>query len=130
MLTIKEIETIVQKFDEAIELGIDTALTEMEYILVKQLYKQTKLDSIEEVRKVLSLYSDTKIKWLKKGLENVLLHGEFQVVIKEVTNPIAPSDSTQPIGWPISVPPVKFDTYCNCDCNCNDYKSENLTKVK
>ena len=124
MLTIKEIETIVQAFTES-----DVKLTELQGILLNQLFKQTNLDSIEEVQKVLSLYKDTKSKWLKKGLENVLLRGEFPVTNKEVgmgttNNPtIVPM---QPLVWPTSVPPVKFEPYCNY----NDYKSENLTKVK
>lgn len=121
MLTIKEIETIVQAFTES-----DVKLTELQGILLNQLFKQTNLDSIEEVQKVLSLYKDTKSKWLKKGLENVLLHGEFPVTIKEVTNPIIPSVPTQPFVWPTNVPQVKFEPYCNY----NDYKSESLTKVK
>ena len=75
---------------------------------------------------VLDVYETTKSKWLKKGLENVLLRGEFPVIIKEVTNPIIPSAPTQPFVWPTSVPPVKFEPYCNY----NDYKSESLTKVK
>lgn len=129
MLTIKEIETIVQAFTES-----DVKLTELQGILLNQLFKQTNLDSIEEVQRVLSLYKDTKSKWLKKGLENVLLRGEFPVTNKEVgmgttNNPtIVPM---QPLVWPtsvppVSVPPVKFEPYCNY----NDYKSENLTKVK
>lgn len=124
MLTIKEIETIVQAFTES-----DVKLTELQGILLNQLFKQTNLDSIEEVQKVLSLYRDTKSKWLRKGLENVLLHGEFPVTIKEVgmgttNNPsIVP---TQPFVWPTNVPPVKFEPYSNY----NDYKSEGLTKVE
>lgn len=124
MLTINEIETIVQAFTES-----DVKLTELQGILLNQLFKQTNLDSIEEVQKVLSLYKDTKSSWLKEGLENVLLYGEFPVASKEVgmgttNNPtIVP---TQPITWPTNVPPVKFEPYCNY----NDYKSENLTKVK
>lgn len=127
MLTIKEIETIVQAF--CIPAESDVKLTELQGILLNQLFKQTNLDSIEEVQKVLSLYKDTKSKWLKKGLENVLLRGEFPVTNKEVgmgttNNPtIVPM---QPLVWPTSVPPVKFEPYCNY----NDYKSENLTKVK
>lgn len=124
MLTINEIETIVQAFTES-----DIKYTDLNRIILNQLFKQTNLDSIEEVQKVLSLYKSTKSKWLKKGLENVLLHGEFPVVIKEVgmgttnTPTIVP---TQPFVWPTSVPPVKFEPYCNY----NDSKSENLTKVK
>ena len=124
MLTIKEIETIVQAFTES-----DVKLTELQGILLNQLFKQTNLDSIEEVQKVLSLYKDTKTKWLKKGLGNVLLRGEFPVTNNEVgmgttNNPtIVP---TQPLVWPTNVPPVKFEPYCNY----NDYKSESLTKVE
>ena len=79
MLTINEIETIVQAFAES-----DVKPTELQGIFLNQLFQQTNLDSTEEVQKVLSLYKDTKSKWLKKGLENVLLHGEFPVAIKEV----------------------------------------------
>lgn len=124
MLTINEIETIVDAF-----CTHDIQDTGLNRIILNQLLKQTNLDSIEEVQKVLSLYKDTKSKWLKKGLENVLLHGEFPVAIKEVgmgttNNPtIVP---TQPFVWPTNVPPVKFEPYCNY----NDYKSESLTKVK
>lgn len=121
MLTINEIETIVDAF-----CTHDIQDTDLNHIILNQLLKQTNLDSIEDVQKVLSLYKDTKSKWLKKGLENVLLHGEFPVAIKEVgmgttNNPtIVPM---QPITWPTNVPPVKFEPYCNY----NDYKSENLT---
>lgn len=125
MLTINEIETIVDAF-----CTHDIQDTGLNRIILNQLFKQTNLDSIEEVQKVLSLYKDTKSSWLKAGLENVLLHGEFPVTIGEVTNPIMPSVPTKPIVWPNSVPPsvppVKFEPYCNY----NDYKSENLTKVK
>lgn len=131
MLTIKEIETIVQAFCTPVKS--DVKLTELQGILLKQLFKQTNLDSIEEVQKVLSLYKSTKSKWLKKGLENVLLHGEFPVVIKEVSMGTTNTPSIipmQPFVWPTkvppSVPPVKFEPYCNY----NDYKSESLTKVK
>ena len=122
MLTIKEIETIVENFSPLHKVE----LSELDIILRDQLFKQTNIEAVEEVQKVLNLYNDTKIEWLKKGLENVLLHGEFPVTIKEVTNLNAPSVPTQPIAWPTSVPLVKFEPYCNY----NDYKSENLTKVK
>ena len=69
---------------------------------------------------ILNLYKNTKSGWLKAGLENVLLYGEFPVNIKEVTTPM------QHIVWPHDVPPAKFEPYCNY----NDNKSENLTKVK
>ena len=115
MLTINEIETIVQAF-----CTHDIQDTDLNHIILNQLLKQTNLDSIEEVQKILSLSKDTKSRWLKVGLENVLLHGEFPVTIREVPTP------TQPIVWPTSVPPVKFEPYCNY----KDYKSENLTKVK
>lgn len=108
MLTIKEIETIVQAFCTPVKS--DVKLTELQGILLNQLFKQTNLDSIEEVQKVLSLYKDTKSKWLKKGLENVLLHGEFPVVIKEVINSTISSAPTQPL-WSTSVPPRKFKYY-------------------
>lgn len=128
MLTINEIETIVQAF-----CTHDIQDTDLNRIILNQLLKQTNLATIEEVQQVLSLYKDTKSGWLKTGLENVLLYGEFPVNIKEVgmgttNNPsIVP---TQPFVWttsvPPSVPPAKFEPYCNY----NDYKSENLTKVK
>lgn len=124
MLTINEIETIVQAF-----CTHDIQDTDLNRIILNQLLKQTNLETIEEVQQVLNLYKDTKSGWLKAGLENVLLHGEFPVAIKEVgmgttNNPsIVP---TQPFVWPTNVPPVKFEPYCNY----NDYKSENLTKVK
>ena len=124
MLTINEIETIVHAF-----CTHDIQDTDLNHIILNQLLKQTNLETIEEVQKILSLYKDAKSGWLKTGLENVLLQGEFPVTIKEVgmgttNNPsIVP---TQPLVWPTSVPPVKFEPYCNY----NDYKSENLTKVK
>lgn len=124
MLTINEIETIVQAF-----CTHDIQDTDLNHIILSQLLKQTNLGSIEEVQMVLSLYKDTKSSWLKEGLENVLLYGKFPVASKEVgmgttNNPtIVPA---QPITWPTNVPPVKFEPYCNY----NDYKSENLTKVK
>lgn len=128
MLTINEIETIVDAF-----CTHDIQDTGLNRIILNQLLKQTNLETIEEVQKVLSLYKDTKSSWLKAGLENVLLYGEFPVASKEVgmgttNNPsIVP---TQPLVWstsvPPSVPPVKFEPYCNY----NDSKSENLTKVK
>lgn len=120
MLTINEIETIVDAF-----CTHDIKDTDLNHIILNQLLKQTNLESLEEVQKVLSLYKDTKSSWLKTGLENVLLRGEFPVIIKEVTNPIIPSVPTQPFVWPTSVPPVKFEPYCNY----NDYKSESLTKA-
>ena len=119
MLTINEIETIVNAF-----CTHDIQDTDLNHIILNQLLKQTNLETIEEVQQVLNLYKNTKSKWLKAGLENVLLYGKFPVTIEEVTNP------TQPFVWPTSVPPsvppVKFEPYCNY----NDYKSENLTKVK
>ena len=124
MLTINEIETIVQAF-----CTHDIQDTDLNHIILNQLLKQTNLDSIEEVQKVLSLYKDTKSSWLKAGLENVLLYGEFPVASKEVgtgttNNPtIVPM---QPFVWPTNVPPVKFEPYYNY----NDYKGESLTKVK
>ena len=124
MLTINEIETIVDAF-----CNHDIQDTDLNRIILNQLLKQTNLETIEEVQKILSLYKDTKSSWLKAGLENVLLYGEFPVASKEAgigttNNPtIVP---TQPFVWPTSVPPVKFEPYCNY----NDYKSESLTKVK
>ena len=124
MLTINEIETIVDAF-----CTHDIQDTDLNHIILNQLLKQTNLDSIEEVQKVLSLYKDTKSSWLKTGLENVLLYGKFPVTIEEggmgtTNNPfIVP---TQPLVWPTNVPPVKFEPYCNY----NYSKSENLTKVK
>ena len=119
MLTINEIETIVQAF-----CTHDIQDTDLNHIILNQLLKQTNLATIEEVQQVLSLYKDTKSGWLKTGLENVLLYGEFPVTIREVPTP------TQPFVWPTSVPPsvppVKFEPYCNY----KDYKSENLTKVE
>ena len=127
MLTINEIETIVQAF-----CTHDIQDTDLNHIILNQLLKQTNLE-VDEVQQVLNLYKNTKSKWLKAGLENVLLYGEFPVNIKDVgmgttNNPsIVP---TQPFAWPTSVPPsvppVKFEPYCNY----NDSKSENLTKVK
>ena len=115
MLTINEIETIVDAF-----CTHDIQDTDLNHIILNQLLKQTNLATIEEVQQVLSLYKDTKSGWLKTGLENVLLYGKFPVTIREVPTP------TQPFVWPTSVPPVKFEPYCNY----NDFKSENLTKVK
>ena len=131
MLTIKDIKTIVRSFGpqpEDSETG-GYKTEELTSILVNQLFEQTNLKSITEVSLILDVYETTETEWLKKGLENVLLHGEFPVTIKEVgmgttNNPtIVPM---QPIMWPTNVPPVKFEPYCNY----NDYKSENLTKVK
>ena len=124
MLTINEIETIVDAF-----CNHDIQDTDLNHIILNQLLKQTNLENIEEVQKVLSLYKDTKSSWLKTGLENVLLYGEFPVASKEVgmgttNNPtIVPM---QPLVWPTNVPPAKFEPYCNY----NDYKGESLTKVK
>lgn len=115
MLTINEIETIVDAF-----CTHDIQDTDLNHIILNKLLKQTNLESIEEVQQVLSLYKDTKSGWLKAGLESVLLYGEFPVTIREVTTP------TQPIVWPHDVQPSRFEPYCNY----NDYKSENLTKVK
>ena len=130
MLTINDIKTIVENFSP---LHPNIKLSELDSILIKQLLTQTNLKSITEVDLVLDAYENTKTSWLKKGLENVLLHGEFPVIIKEVdmgttNNPIIVP--TQPFVWPNnvppSVPPVKFEPYCNY----NDYKSESLTKVE
>lgn len=126
MLTINEIETIVQAF-----CNHDIQDTDLNRIILNHLLKQTNLETIEEVKKILSLYKDTKSRWLKAGLENVLLYGKFPVTIEEVNTPIMPRVPMQPIVWPtsvppVSVPPVKFEPYCNY----NDSKSENLTKVK
>jgi len=123
MLTINDIKTIVENFSS---LHPNANLSKLDSILVKQLLTQTNLKSITEVDLVLDAYENIKTNWLKKGLENVLLHGEFPVTIKEVTNPIIPSVPTQPFVWPTNVPPVKFEPYCNY----NDYKGESLTKVK
>lgn len=106
MLTINEIETIVDAF-----CTHDIQDTDLNHIILNQLLKQTNLESIEEVRKILSLYKDTKSEWLKKGLENVLLHGEFPVVIKEVINSTMPSVSTQFVDWP-EHPYITYKTYC------------------
>lgn len=106
MLTINEIETIVHAF-----CTHDIQDTDLNHIILNQLLKQTNLESIEEVRKILSLYKDTKSEWLKKGLENVLLHGEFPVVIKEVINSTMPSVSTQFVDWP-EHPYITYKTYC------------------
>ena len=97
MLTINEIETIVQTF-----CNHDIQDTDLNHIILNQLLKQTNLETIEDVQQVVSLYKGTKSKWLKAGLENVLLHGEFPVNIEEVgmgttNNPsIVP---TQPLVW-------------------------------
>lgn len=131
MLKIEDIKTIVRRFGphpENSEAG-GYKTEELTGILVAQLFKQTNLKSITEVSLVLDLYETTKTKWLKEGLKNVLLHGEFPVTIKEVgigttANPsIVP---TQPLVWPTNVPPVKFEPYCNY----NDYKSENFKKTE
>lgn len=107
MLTIKDIKTIVRSFGpqpENSETG-GYKTEELTSILVDQLFEQTNLKSITEVSLILDVYEITKSKWLKKGLENVLLHGEFPVIIKEVdmgttNNPtIVP---TQPFVWPTS----------------------------
>ena len=109
MLTINEIETIVQAF-----CTHDIQDTDLNHIILNQLLKQTNLETIEEVQQVLSLYKDTKSSWLKEGVENVLLYGEFPVASKEVSmgttnNPtIVP---TQPITWPTNVPSVKSKYY-------------------
>ena len=101
MLTINEIETIVQAF-----CTHDIQDTDLNRIILNQLLKQTNLETIEEVQQVLNLYKNTKSSWLKEGLENVLLYGEFPVNIKEVgmgttNNPtIVPM---QPIMWPTNV---------------------------
>ena len=124
MLTINEIETIVDAF-----CNHDIQDTDLNHIILNQLLKQTNLATIDEVQQVLNLYKNTKSKWLKTGLENVLLHGEFPVNIKEVGMGTTNNSSivpTQPFVWPTSVPPVKFEPYCNY----NYSKSENLTKVK
>ena len=89
MLTINEIETIVQAF-----CTHDIQDTDLNHIILNQLLKQTNLETIEEVQKVLSLYKDTKSGLLKTGLENVLLYGKFPVNIREITTPM------QPIVWP------------------------------
>lgn len=128
MLTINDIKTIVRRFGphpEDCETG-GYKTEELTDILVAQLFEQTNLKSITEVSLVLDIYETTKTKWLKKGLENVLLHGEFPATIKEVVNPIMPSVPTQPFVWPTNVPPVTFKPYCNY----NDYKSENLEKAE
>ena len=102
MLTIKEIETIVQAF-----CTHDIQDTDLNHIILNQLLKQTNLETIEEVQKVLSLYKDTKSSWLKTGLENVLLYGEFPVTNKEevgmgtTNNPTIVQ--TQPLVWPTNV---------------------------
>ena len=90
--------------------------------MLKQLYRQTNLNSLKEVALVLGLYETTTVNWLKKGLENVLLQGEFPVAIP-VNLSIVP---TRPVVWPTDVPFVKFEPYCNY----NDYKGESLTKAK
>ena len=128
MLTINDIKTIVKNFGphpEDYETG-GYNIEKLTGILVSQLFEQTNLKSITEVSLVLDVYETTKADWLKKGLENVLLHGEFPVTIKEVTNPIMPSAPMQPFVRSTSVPPVKFEPYCNY----NDCKSESLTKVE
>lgn len=109
MLTINEIETIVDAF-----CTHDIQDTDLNHIILNQLLKQTNLATIEEVQQVLSLYKDTKSSWLKAGLENILLYGEFPVAIKEVgmgttNNPtIVPM---QPIMWTTNVPSVKSKYY-------------------
>lgn len=125
MLSIKDIKTIVKAFGSHPE---ERNTEELTGILVAQLFEQTNLKSITEVGLVLDLYETTKTKWLKDGLENVLLRGGFPAVTsREVgmgntDNPyVVP---TQSVVWPTTVPPVKFEHYCN-DC-----KIENLTKVK
>lgn len=131
MLTIKDIKIIVRRFGPRPENSeTDGYKTEeLTSILVDQLFEQTNLKSITEVSLVLDVYETTKTKWLKKGLENVLLRGEFPVTNTYVgmgttNNPtIVP---TQPLVWPTNVPPVKFEPYCNY----NDYKSESLKKVE
>ena len=128
MLNIEELKTVVNELlsirqqpqaDDKCkkETGIRAVLSNL-------VFKQTNLKSLSDVQLVLKMFESAETNWLKKGLENVLLHGEFPVTIKEVTNPIAPSAPTQPLVWPTSVPPVKFEHYCNY----NDYKM--ITKVK
>ena len=106
MLTINEIETIVQAF-----CTHDIQDTDLNRIILNQLLKQTNLETIEEVQKVLNLYKNTKSGWLKAGLENVLLYGKFPVTIEEVTAPIMPSVPTQPIVEPTTTPSIKSKYY-------------------
>lgn len=108
MLTIKEIKVVVESYCPIIHKA---DITELDNILINQLLKQTNLKSIEEVQLVLNMYEKVETKWLKKGLENVLLHGEFPVVIKEVINSTMPSVSTQFVDWP-EHPNITYKTYC------------------
>lgn len=106
MLSIKEIKTIVKELGPIAKQTDLTDFTELQGILLDKLFEQTKLKSIEEVSLVLSIYDNTKTNWLKKGLENVLLYGEFPVTIKEVTKEQFNKDDhyiQQPIEWPDTI---------------------------
>lgn len=101
MLNIEELKTVVNELlsirqqpqaDDKCkkEAGIRAVLSNL-------VFKQTNLKSLSDVQLVLKMFESAETNWLKKGLENVLLHGEFPVTIKEVTSPIAPSAPTQPL---------------------------------
>lgn len=101
MLNIEELKTVVNELlsirqqpqaDDKCkkEIGIRAVLSNL-------VFKQTNLKSLSDVQLVLKMFESAETNWLKKGLENVLLHGEFPVTIKEVTSPIAPSAPTQPL---------------------------------
>ena len=110
MLTIKEIKVVVESYCQIIHKA---NITELDNILINQLLKQTNLKSIEEVQLVLNMYEKVETKWLKKGLESVLLTGEFPKVV--TTTNTEPSEEEhyikQPIIWP-KHPDITYKTYC------------------
>ena len=111
MLTIKEIKVVVESYCPIIHKA---DITELDNILINQLLKQTNLETIEEVQKVLNLYKNTKSKWLKKGLESVLLTGEFPKVFTTITNTESGKEEhyiQQPIIWP-EHPDITYKPYC------------------
>lgn len=111
MLTIKEIKVVVEGYCPIIHKA---DITELDNILINQLLKQTNLKSIEEVQLVLNMYEKVETKWLKKGLESILLTGEFPKVFTTITNTESGKEEhyiQQPIIWPEN-PDITYKTYC------------------
>lgn len=131
MLNIEELKIVVKELLATQQKEKSNAVCEatgLRAVLLNLVFKQTKLNAIDDVQLVLNLFEAAETTWLKDGLKNILLCGGFPAVTSRevgMGNTDNPSIfPTQPVVWPTTVPPVKFEPYCN------DYKTENLTKVK
>ncbi|MCM1260619.1 MAG: hypothetical protein NC222_06655 [Staphylococcus sp.] len=121
-LNIEQIKVIIKAAEKLTKVNGTKEIADLTNLFLDKVFEQTKIKNLNDLKKIINFYDSYKTAdWFKKGIEEVLLNGNFPCVetIREVIKEVPTIWPKQLNNWPETNPIVQppYTIWCKTSDN-------------